>query len=65
MLESSLVDGRPELTDPSKLIDSQSITDTHKGWEMSVPMLRNLTSGVTLALELDQSEASNANPRTH
>jgi 3-deoxy-7-phosphoheptulonate synthase len=46
MLESFLVDGRQDLTDRSRLIVGQSITDACMGWEMTVPVLRELASAV-------------------
>jgi phospho-2-dehydro-3-deoxyheptonate aldolase len=46
MLESFLVDGRQELTDPSHLTVGQSITDACMGWEMTVPVLRDLAAAV-------------------
>src|SRR5215212_4796520 len=46
MLESFLVDGRQDLTDPSHLTVGQSITDACMGWEMTVPVLRELASAV-------------------
>jgi 3-deoxy-7-phosphoheptulonate synthase len=46
MLESFLVDGRQDLTDPSHLTVGQSITDACMGWEMTVPVLRDLAAAV-------------------
>jgi 3-deoxy-7-phosphoheptulonate synthase len=46
MLESFLVDGRQDLTDKSALTYGQSITDACMGWEMTVPVLRDLASAV-------------------
>jgi 3-deoxy-7-phosphoheptulonate synthase len=46
MLESFLVDGRQDLTDRSRLIVGQSITDACMGWDMTVPVLRELASAV-------------------
>jgi 3-deoxy-7-phosphoheptulonate synthase len=46
MLESFLVDGRQDLTDPTQLIEGQSITDACMGWEMTVPVLRTLAAAV-------------------
>ena len=33
MLESNLVDGRQDITDPTKLLYGQSITDACIGWD--------------------------------
>jgi 3-deoxy-7-phosphoheptulonate synthase len=46
MLESFLVDGRQELTDPAHLAPGQSITDACMGWDMTLPVLENLASAV-------------------
>jgi phospho-2-dehydro-3-deoxyheptonate aldolase len=46
MLESFLVDGRQDLTDPSHLTVGQSITDACLGWELTVPVLRELAAAV-------------------
>lgn len=46
MLESFLVDGRQELLDKSQLVYGQSITDACMGWEMTVPVLRELAEAV-------------------
>jgi 3-deoxy-7-phosphoheptulonate synthase len=46
MLESFLVDGRQELTDRGSLTEGQSITDACMGWEMTVPVLRELAAAV-------------------
>ena len=46
MLESFLVDGRQELGDRSRLVYGQSITDACMGWEMTVPVLRELAAAV-------------------
>jgi len=46
MMESFLVDGRQELTDPARLVYGQSITDACMGWEMTVPVLRDLAAAV-------------------
>ena len=46
MLESFLVDGRQELTDPQALTPGQSVTDACMGWEMTEPTLRQLAEGV-------------------
>ncbi len=46
LLESFLVDGRQDLRDPTKLVYGQSITDACMGWEMTVPVLRELAAAV-------------------
>jgi len=46
MLESFLVDGRQELHDPHHLVEGQSITDACMGWDMTVPVLRDLAKSV-------------------
>src|SRR5215212_5504806 len=46
MLESFLVDGRQELSDRGQLTLGQSITDACMGWEMTVPLLRELAAAV-------------------
>lgn len=46
MLESFLVDGRQDLVDRSCLVYGQSITDACMGWEMTVPVLRELAEAV-------------------
>jgi 3-deoxy-7-phosphoheptulonate synthase len=46
MLESFLVNGRQDLTGRTALTAGQSITDACMGWEMTVPVLRELTSAV-------------------
>ena len=46
MLESFLVDGRQDLSDGARLTAGQSITDACMGWEMTVPVLRELASAV-------------------
>jgi len=46
MLESFLVDGRQDLGDPRRLVYGQSITDACMGWEMTVPVLRDLAGAV-------------------
>ena len=47
MLESFLVDGRQEVGDGSGLVEGQSVTDACMGWEMTVPVLRELAGAVT------------------
>ena len=44
MLESFLADGRQDLADPATLTFGQSITDACMGWEMTVPVLRELAA---------------------
>ena len=46
MLESFLVDGRQDLTDPAPLIYGQSVTDACMGWEMTGPVLQELAEAV-------------------
>ncbi len=46
MLESFLVEGYQKLTDRSRLVYGQSITDGCMGWEMTVPVLRGLAESV-------------------
>ena len=46
MIESFLVDGRQDLDDRAQLIYGQSITDACMGWEMTVPVLRELAAAV-------------------
>jgi 3-deoxy-7-phosphoheptulonate synthase len=46
MLESFLMDGRQDLTDPDRLVFGQSITDACIGWDTTVPILRELASAV-------------------
>ena len=46
MLESFLVDGRQDLVDPAALVYGQSVTDACMGWEMTVPVLRDLAEAV-------------------
>jgi 3-deoxy-7-phosphoheptulonate synthase len=46
MLESFLVDGRQDLTDRTRLTAGQSITDACMGWDMTVPVLRELATAV-------------------
>ncbi|MDE3076347.1 MAG: 3-deoxy-7-phosphoheptulonate synthase, partial [Chloroflexota bacterium] len=46
MLESFLVDGRQDLVHKSGLVYGQSITDACMGWEMTVPVLRDLAAAV-------------------
>ncbi|HEU5323452.1 MAG TPA: 3-deoxy-7-phosphoheptulonate synthase [Methylomirabilota bacterium] len=46
MMESFLVDGRQDLADPARLVYGQSVTDACMGWEMTVPVLRELAGAV-------------------
>jgi 3-deoxy-7-phosphoheptulonate synthase len=46
MLESFLVDGRQDFTDRAALTPGQSITDACMGWDLTVPVLRELASAV-------------------
>jgi 3-deoxy-7-phosphoheptulonate synthase len=46
MMESFLVGGRQDLVDPRALVYGQSITDACMGWEMTVPVLRELAAAV-------------------
>ncbi|MBI4255757.1 MAG: 3-deoxy-7-phosphoheptulonate synthase [Candidatus Rokubacteria bacterium] len=46
MMESFLVDGRQDLKDRKHLVYGQSITDACLGWEMTVPVLRELAAAV-------------------
>jgi 3-deoxy-7-phosphoheptulonate synthase len=46
LLESFLVDGRQELVDRETLVYGQSITDACMGWDMTVPVLRELAASV-------------------
>ena len=46
LLESFLVDGRQDLVDRDTLVYGQSITDACMGWEMTVPVLRDLAASV-------------------
>jgi 3-deoxy-7-phosphoheptulonate synthase len=49
MLKSSLVDGRQDFTDRAGLAIGQSITDACMGWDMTVPVLRELAAAVRAA----------------
>lgn len=46
LMESFLVDGRQDLVDRDRLVYGQSITDACMGWEMTVPVLRELAAAV-------------------
>ncbi len=46
MMESFLVEGRQELTERSRLVYGQSITDSCMSWETTVGVLRDLAEAV-------------------
>jgi len=46
LMESFLVDGRQELVDKAQLVYGQSITDSCMGWDMTVPVLREVAAAV-------------------
>ncbi|MBA3946938.1 MAG: 3-deoxy-7-phosphoheptulonate synthase [Herpetosiphonaceae bacterium] len=46
MMESFLVEGRQELTDPSRLVYGQSITDSCMSWETTGQVLQELAEAV-------------------
>ena len=46
LMESFLIDGRQDLVDGSRLVHGQSVTDGCMGWEMTVPVLRELAEAV-------------------
>jgi 3-deoxy-7-phosphoheptulonate synthase len=46
MMESFLVDGRQDLIAPARLTYGQSITDACMGWDMTVPVIRDLAAAV-------------------
>lgn len=46
MLESFLIDGRQDLTERANLVPGQSVTDSCMGWELTVPVLRELAAAV-------------------
>jgi 3-deoxy-7-phosphoheptulonate synthase len=46
LMESFLVEGRQDLTDPARLVYGQSITDACLSWEMTVPVLHELADAV-------------------
>jgi 3-deoxy-7-phosphoheptulonate synthase len=59
MLESFLVDGRQDFTDRAALTPGQSITDACMGWDMTVPVLRELAAAVrTRRASLAKNERS-------
>jgi 3-deoxy-7-phosphoheptulonate synthase len=45
-MESFLVEGRQDLTDPARLVYGQSITDACLSWEMTAPILHELAAAV-------------------
>jgi 3-deoxy-7-phosphoheptulonate synthase len=46
MLESFLVEGRQELGNSAQMVHGQSVTDSCMGWEMTIPVLRELAEAV-------------------
>ncbi|MEK7862384.1 MAG: 3-deoxy-7-phosphoheptulonate synthase [Chloroflexota bacterium] len=54
MLESFLVEGRQDLSDPSALTYGQSVTDACIGWDDTVHVLRELAAAVRARRALDQ-----------
>ncbi len=46
LLESFIAEGRQDLVDRESLVYGQSITDACMGWEMTVPVLRELAASV-------------------
>jgi 3-deoxy-7-phosphoheptulonate synthase len=46
LMESFLVEGRQDLTDPARLVYGQSITDACLSWEMTAPVLHELAAAV-------------------
>jgi 3-deoxy-7-phosphoheptulonate synthase len=46
MMESFLVEGRQDLSDPTALAYGQSITDACLGWEQTLPVLHELAEAV-------------------
>jgi len=44
MMESFIAEGRQDLEDPKNLVYGQSVTDACMGWEMTVPVLRELAA---------------------
>jgi len=46
LMESFLVEGRQDLSDPARLVYGQSITDACLSWEMTVPVLQELAAAV-------------------
>jgi 3-deoxy-7-phosphoheptulonate synthase len=55
LMESFLVDGRQDLRDLAQLVYGQSITDACMGWEMTVPVLRELAAAVRARRALTES----------
>ena len=47
LMESFLVEGRQDLTDPARLVYGQSITDACLSWEMTVPVLQELAAAAS------------------
>jgi len=62
MLESFLVDGRQDLVNKADLVYGQSITDACMGWDMTVPVIHELSGAVRArrALRAGQQEAAAA-----
>ena len=58
MLESFLVDGRQELADRAGLVYGQSVTDACMGWDMTLPVLRDLAR----AARARRARAATASP---
>jgi 3-deoxy-7-phosphoheptulonate synthase len=59
MVESFLVAGRQELTDPSRLVYGQSITDACIGWDDTVAVLQDLAT----AARARRAQAGGQRPR--
>ncbi len=60
MLESFLVDGRQDLVTKADLVYGQSITDACMGWDMTVPVLRDLAEAVRARRARDGYQAAPA-----
>jgi 3-deoxy-7-phosphoheptulonate synthase len=58
MLESFLVDGRQDFRDRASLAVGQSVTDACMGWEMTVPVLRQLAAAVRSRRAMPANAAS-------
>lgn len=61
LLESFLVDGKQQFIDRDHLVYGQSITDSCMGWEMTVPVLRQLAAAVR-ARRIGKATSVAANP---
>jgi 3-deoxy-7-phosphoheptulonate synthase len=46
MIESFIEDGRQEMVEGGELVYGQSVTDPCMGWEMTIPVLRDLAASV-------------------